>query len=365
MAFTRPTLQQNITRIQGDITGRLGQSASVLRRSFTKVISTAFGGAVHLLYGYIDYLARQIIPDTAEDEELVRWASIFGIERTAAEFAEGPVDITATGGTVIPVDYLWERSDGAQYGLIAQSTVSGMGEQNTTVQVRALVAGDAGNLDEDQALTVLSPLTGLDSDAVVGTGGIVGGVDQESIEALRSRLVTRTQQRPQGGAAADYRSWALSIAGVGRVFPYGPSEIGVGVPAAGEVYVFIATSDPADPVPDAGVVSDVQTYIDTVKPLTATVSVDPVTAVVVNFVMSVRKISGSTEADVEAAIEAELSDLFFREGSPLETIRLSQINEAISTAQGEDYHTLSSPSADVVLDADEVAVVGTVAITFV
>ena len=62
-------------------------------------------------------------------------------------------------------------------------------------------------------------------------------------------------------------------------------------------------------------------------------------------------------ADVRAAIEAELDDYLRRTMAPGSTAPISQINEAISTAAGEDDHTLFE-TEDVTSTANELIVKG-------
>ena len=63
------------------------------------------------------------------------------------------------------------------------------------------------------------------------------------------------------------------------------------------------------------------------------------------------------------AIEAELADLIRRESEPGGTLLVSHIREAISTAQGETDHELTSPTADVTVQATQITTLGTVTFT--
>src|SRR5918912_3038716 len=102
MAFTRPTLSELVDRVQQDVVSRLKLSAPILRRSVVYVISRVVAGAAHMLHGNLEYLARQMFPDTSEAEYLVRQAALFGISRKPAAYASGDVTITGTNGSVIP-----------------------------------------------------------------------------------------------------------------------------------------------------------------------------------------------------------------------------------------------------------------------
>lgn len=78
MPFQRPTLPQLIERAAADIESRLPGTDPRLRRALLGVLARTHAGAVHGLYGALDWLARQIIPDTAEAEILDRWADWWG-----------------------------------------------------------------------------------------------------------------------------------------------------------------------------------------------------------------------------------------------------------------------------------------------
>ena len=70
----------------------------------------------------------------------------------------------------------------------------------------------------------------------------------------------------------------------------------------------------------------------------------------------------STQAVMDA-IEAELADLIRRESEPGGTLLVSHIREAISTSQGETDHELTSPVADVTVNATQITTLGNVTFT--
>ena len=60
-----------------------------------------------------------------------------------------------------------------------------------------------------RALTVISPIVGLQNEYVaVGGGGLAGGSDVEPIEAWRARIQLRARKRGRSGSAPDYIDWA-------------------------------------------------------------------------------------------------------------------------------------------------------------
>ncbi len=73
--FARPELPQLIATIRSDLLTRFQQDV-VLRRMDAEVYSRVQAAAVHTLYGYIDYLARNMLPDMCDEDWLYRHASI-------------------------------------------------------------------------------------------------------------------------------------------------------------------------------------------------------------------------------------------------------------------------------------------------
>ena len=342
MPFTRPTLTTIIARIEADMSARLIGGKTVLRRSFLGVLARVFAGAVHMLYGALVWLSEQIQPDTAEAEILERYADVHGITRRAAAYATGEVDCTGTTGAVIPAGALLQRSDGIQYSVDTEATLdAGV----ATVDVTAVVAGADSNADGGESVSFVSPITGVDQAATIDSAaGIAGGVDEETDDELRARLLAYLADRPQGGSLADYEQWALEVSGVYRVFVFPEFDAeNLIEDQPGYVGITFITADTDAPIPSTQLVTDVGDHIEDLRPVTARVHVYKPIALSVSFEIN---ISPNTSA-VQDAIKAELSALFAREGAPDSTIPLSHIDEAISIAAGEYDHELVLPAADI------------------
>lgn len=349
MPFARPTLAELIDRVSADMASRvLGTEGAILRRSMLGIIARAEAGAVHLLYGYLDWIAKNSIPDTAESELLERWSVIWGVIRKPATFASGSVTFTGTDGSQIPSGTVIQRSDGVQYITQAAGTIA---SGTATVAVEAALSGAAGNLAAASGVALLSPIVGVMSSAVVAAGGIIGGADVESDDRLRQRLLERIQTPPQGGAEADYIAWAKSIAEVTRVWVT-PNAMG-----AGSVGVqFVLDDAPGSIIPGPAKVAEVQAYIDDRRPVTASVFVTAPTAA--PLAMSIN-LAPNTAA-VQAAVTAELTDLLKRDAEPGGTILLSRLREAVSIAAGESDNEIVSPVADVTHSPGQLAILGTI-----
>lgn len=348
MAFTRPTLSELKERIETDLASRLVGSAKVLRRAIIKVLAIVIAGVAHLVYGYIDWAFKQIFPDQAEEKQLKRWAAIWDVARNAATFAEGPVVFVSTAGTIISAGALLQRADGVQYTVDADGESDG-GE--TEVDVTCITAGEDGNMDAGESLSLVTPIAGVTSDGTVDTGGLVGGNDEEDIEDWRVRVLEKIAEPPSGGTASDYERWAKEVTGVTRVWVYenlyGAGTVGV---------AFVRDDDSPSIIPSVGEVADVQEAIDLNRPLTAEVTVWAPVANELDFEI---QLTPDTAA-IRTAVEAEIEDLLKRVAEPGGTIYLSQISEAISAAVDEDHHALVVPASNQTAPAGEIFVKGTI-----
>ena len=129
MPFNRPPLDLLIARSAASMQSRFPGTDAVLRRSLTGIVARMSAGTEHGLYGYLDWLARQLMPDTAEEEHLERWASIWGVSRKAAGHASGDVSITGTPGAVLPEGTICLRSDAVRYAVVSDATVGEDGQR--------------------------------------------------------------------------------------------------------------------------------------------------------------------------------------------------------------------------------------------
>lgn len=347
MSFNRPSLSELIDRARRDIESRLPGADALLRHSVLDVLARVHAAALSALYGYADWIARQILPDTAEGESLARHAAIWGVARKAAVPARGPVVLTGADGAVAPAGARLARIDGALFELVSEATIAG---GTATVQLEARDAGPDGDTEAGRAITFISPLGGISASATVGPGGIGGGAADESDEGLLGRLLERIQKPPHGGSKADYHAWALAQPGVTRAWVF-PLWLG-----AGTVGLTFVMDDRIDIIPAAPDVAAVQAALDLVRPVTAELIVFAPAPHPVDVAIA----SAPASVEVHDAIVAELRDMFARDAEPGGVIRKSRISEAISIASGENYHDLIAPAGDVASGPAELPVLGAV-----
>jgi uncharacterized phage protein gp47/JayE len=347
MAFARPTLSELVDRIGADLVSRLELDGAVLRRAVVRVLAVVIAGAVHLVYGFLDFLSRQLFPDTAEAEYLRRWGSLFGLQPHAPTFATGPITVTGANGTVIPANSKLTRSDGAEYETQALATIVAGTAAPTA---KALVAGADGSCDLGTVLTFESPIAGADATAAVAAGW-VDGTDEESDDEFRARILDFMRNPPQGGSEADYDEWAKEVAGVTRVWVI-PAGMG-----PGSVVVYFARDDDADgPIPDAGEVTAVQTHLNGLKPATAAVTAAAPISDPLNLTLH---ISPDTPT-LRTAVQAQVVDMLRKEAAPSVVLPLSKLRTAIGITPGLDDYNLTAPAADVPHATGHMATMGVI-----
>lgn len=345
--FTRPTLPQLITTIRNDILTRLAADSTLaaLRRTDAEVYGRVQAAAVHTVYGYIDYLARNLLPDLADEDWLTRHANMKRAPRKAATSASGYVrwDIT-TNGITVPAGVTIQRDDLTSFTTIAAATSAG---GVLRVPVTCDKSSSTGNTDDGLAMRLVSPITGLTSAGAADS--IQGGADIEDLEIWRSRVIERWYWTPQGGADGDYAVWAKEVPGITRAWTYRHWS------GRGTVGVMVANSNLINPIPDAATVASVQAYIEPLAPVAgADIYVFAPTPHIVDFQI---RLNPDTE-EVRYAVEAELRSMMLRDGVPEGVLKPSRISEAISIATGEYSHTLVSPAADTPIARGEVGMVG-------
>jgi uncharacterized phage protein gp47/JayE len=352
MPFDRPTLAELIDRTREDLKTRLSLNVAVKRRRAADAVANTTAGAVHGLYGNLDFLSLQLFAATAEGEFLLRRASVYKVTPIAATFAEGIMRFTGTNGSAIPMGTLLVRDDQLEYEVLTGGVIAG-GVFDT--DVRATTAGEDGNLDDLETVETKVALPGVNSTVTVVTA-VSGGNDEEDIEELRIRFIEELRNPPAGGRDSDYVKWAKLVAGVTRVWVY-RHENGLGT----VVVRFVRDNDTPSIIPDAGEIAAVQTSIDERRPTTAEVTVLAPVDVPLLYTLEI----DPDTPENRTAVEQSLDDLHVRDaeagdGVGRGTILLSQVQTSIGNSGTITNFTVTAPAADTVPALGDLLTRGTV-----
>lgn len=213
--FDRPSLPQLIDRIRSDLLTRFNEEA-LLRRLDVEVLARVQAAEVHTLYGYIDYLARNMLPDLAGEDWLTRHANMKRCPRKGATPARGFVRWEGVQNDItLPAQTVMQSDEGQAYRTTTLTTT-----QNGVLRVPVIAQtpGQAGNAEDGLALRLPSPIAGLSSTGYADN--LQGGSDIEDLDNWRQRIMARWYLPPQGGADGDYVRWAKEVPGIGRAWTH-------------------------------------------------------------------------------------------------------------------------------------------------
>lgn len=366
MTLPIPTLAEQRQQQRQLMAARLPGADLTLRRSALGVLSDVFAGGLYLEGRYLDGLAQRLFIDTCTGADLDRESAIRQIPRKAAEPAGGNVTFTGTTDSVVPAGTLLLAGDGVSR-FATQSTVT-LASGAATAAVVQVGGSAAGNLPTGALLALSVAVAGVNPSAVVQSPGLSGGVDLESDDSLRARLLARLRLPPQGGAAWDYHAWATDQPGVTRAWVF-PLRRGAGT--VDVTFVFDGRGVGAAMLPAGGDVTAMQTALDALRPVTANVQAFAPTTVAVPI--TIANLAPDTAA-VRAAIAAQLADLFLAAATPggasygdavdasnpAGRLYVTRIAAAIQQAAGIAHFDLSAPSSDVVAGSGVIPILGTI-----
>jgi uncharacterized phage protein gp47/JayE len=265
MPWSTPTLRTVRGLVRDSVNAALPGADATVPNSVLRVVSDSQGALCHLTLQYIDWLALQLMPDTAETEWLDRHGRIWlvnadgSVGRKLATLSDGSVSMTALSvPTLVPQYTPITSTTGVSFETLADTMVA---VEPTTVAVRALDPGTVGNLVTGTPLTITVP-------GITGTATVVEldhGTDDETDPQLRYRVLLRIQQPPMGGDATDYEQWTLAVAGVTRAWCF-PQEMGIGTCTVRFMMDDLRAGNGGFPLP--GDIDTVAAYLNTVRPVT-------------------------------------------------------------------------------------------------
>lgn len=328
MPWSTPTLKEVRSLVRDSIHGSLPGSDATVPNSVLRVLSDNQGALCFLTLEYIDWLALQLLPDTAETEWLDRHGQIWLVNsdgtvgRKNASQASGTVVFTGVGGSIIPQYSQLAGGHNLIYETTAQIVIGA--NAPTSGAVRAITPGSAGNLIYGSTMAFDVPPPGVDSQASVIE--MDGGTDPETDDQLRARILQRIRNPPMGGAQGDYVAWALAVPGVTRA--WAAPEQGIGTITVRFLMDDLRASDDGWPTP-----TDVQTvhdYINKMRPVT--VKDCYVVAPIKQFLdITIANLVPDT-AEAQAEIEQSIKNMLFINAAPGQTIYAAWVSYAIMSA---------------------------------
>lgn len=330
--WSTPVLKQVREFTRDNIRSSLPGADALVPNSVLRVLSDAMSALCHLTLQYLDWLALQLLPDTAETEWLDRHAHIW---LTSADGSTGRKLATLASGTVTMTGTIpWTRiptGTRLAYQAINYETTNeiylSQSGAPTAVAILALDPGTGGNVPPDTKISVINPVPGLDGVATVVK--LTGGVDEETDDQLRYRVLLRIREPPMGGAKVDYEEWALAVPGVTRAWT-GPLEMGPGTVTVRFMCDDLRAARQGFPQDED--LLTVRDYLDKVRPV-AVKDLFVLAPIPQRVNMIIRRLIPDTPA-VRAGIEDSLKRMLRERAAPGQTIFAAWKTCAILDAPG-------------------------------
>ena len=266
MSLSIPSTSEIVAQAIANFEAEIGQTTPLAPKAFLRVLAGVLGAQFTTLYKYGVERTQQALALTATGSGLDLIGSNYGVDRRAGVAAELAVAITSsTPTTPIPLTIEWVAvSTGVRYSTTTASVVNGLGQGYFSITAQEI--GDVGNLSIGDELSIGAPVAGLASTAqVIGTTET--GIDRETDDSYRRRVLNEIRTVGGGGNGVDYRTWAEEVDGVAAAYPYTgkpvDGSLGTSYPGDRSVFVQAEASLGTGGVAGAGLLSDVRDSINT------------------------------------------------------------------------------------------------------
>lgn len=211
------SLEQLKAKILNQYYSELNPLENTPKYNLVKVIANVEAGIQYSLLGDIEFLKKQIFPDTAEKDFLrAHWAD--RVPPLYAEVASGSILVKGIAGVSIPSGSIFRSEQGNNYFITNTYIITENG--SVEIEVQAENAGTKYNLKSESKLKLASNLiANVESEAVVQRD-IAGGTDGETDEAYLIRVLNYIKGKNNGGNG-DFADEALnSSSEVSKAFEF-------------------------------------------------------------------------------------------------------------------------------------------------
>lgn len=275
-----------------------------------------------------------------------------GVIRKEAVKAVGQVTFSGADGLVVPAGTRLSTDETTPVYFVTKAEVT-IVNGTATVDAEAEVGGANGNVAAGKIVLALGEVSGVVT--VTNAAPFDGGTDIESDESLLSRYYDKVRKPATSGNAYHYEQWAKSVAGVGDAKVY-PLHAGPGT-------VRVVLLDEQKSAPPQTIIDAAKTYIESVRPIGATVTVQGAAETPINISATLTLISGATVQDATNEFTEMFRDYLKTLAFADPVIRYSKIASLLLDVPSVlDYSNLrlNNGTANISIADGAVGVVGTV-----
>lgn len=344
MSFEQLSQADVLTRLKADL-ATLKNTQSAIEGTFNGDMLSANSIEFEKAYTEMSLLIQAAFADTSWGDYLTMRAAEMGITRKAAVAAQTTVVITGTANATIPSGSLFATQTGLNFATTQDITIGSAG--TVSAVVTCATTGTAGNVDAGTITKIPYSIPGVSS--VTNTAAATEGYDEETDTALLARYLLKARTPATSGNKYHYEEWALAVSGVGKakVLPLWNGN--------GTVKVLILNSD--NTIASDTLIASTAAYIETLRPIGATVTVATPTALTINVTATI------TGEDVTTAFKTALATYFRTYGFNLSAVSIAKVGAILLSQDGiTDYSnlTLNYGTANITIADDALPVVGTV-----
>lgn len=327
---------------------KLNPLEKTTRYNILKILADVDTGIYHQLLGDIEFLSKQIFPDTAEGEYLrSHWSD--RVPPLYPESATGYIIITGNAGVKIPSGCVFTSLQGNRYYTNESYKISEDGKVKAFVI--ASESGTESNLSKDNILNLSSNLiAGMDTTAQVLE--IAGGTDGESDEEYLLRVLNYTKNKSRYGAVGDFAAWALdSSSEVKKAFEFKNFN------TFGALLITVVSKDENGKYSQVKNIDTVAKYIETYCPPTIfTVLSANIVEVCPTITLKSEEDSTSNRALVKSALE----NYFEVKAKPDMTLNQSTLQSVIIDGINITDATLTLENKEIKISKLEFSVLGSI-----
>lgn len=299
-----------------------------------------------LMYIELDVNLERAFADTSTGNYLEMRTTEMGIDRIAAVYALRKGFFYAANNVSMDVPI------GARFTIDSLNYIVVEKISTGQFKLQCESAGDLGNIPFG-TMTPVDYISGLVKAELADI--LTHGEDEETDNSLRDRYHFRVRQPITSGNIYHYKKWAREVAGVGdaKVFPLWNGN--------GTVKVAIADSDMKPAIP--ALVATVAAYIETVRPIGATVTVVSATGkslvIAAKIVLAAGCSLQSVYDSFYTAVQTYLKEISFN-SSYVSYARIGTL--LLSVAGVDDYSDLkiNGVAGNVTLAGEEIPVLGSI-----
>ena len=272
MPIKPPLTQESINNALTHLESALNQDSPLLDKAFNRVLSILLGMQQTNQYKYIVERSKQNLALTATGEDLENIGEENDVFKKPAEKWAGTALFYGDEGTTIPVgSSCINTSLNTYYIVTSTTTFSATGFSDVPIQ--AVEYGPESNLVANPWVTngsvfLVPEIEGVQPHANV-TSVTTLGVDEETEDDYRIRVLDAIRTVGGGSNLADHRKWGQEESGVRRVYPYTGISPNFSDSVPGYRTVFVEATEDVDP---DGIAP--QTLLDNVRD---SINIDPET----------------------------------------------------------------------------------------